>query len=789
MASNAKEVISTMTATELEPEAGQGKPATADDLAVRPRLGHDVLFYDVGDKVVVRNTEKVYVVKGRWAYRFLCSLAPYLTAEHTLAELCAGLAPERQAMVVSLVRSLIDNGFARDVPPAGDIDLDPAVEQVFASQLNYVEHFVDEAKTRFLRFRTAKVLMLGTGRVNRAAAESLLRNGLASLSLVESSPESPAEGAPATLAGLAGCVADLTEAGSPPQVHLPGLTLDEALTPHALNGYDFVLASGDDIGMATLRRLIDAGVNGGPVVLPATSIGSSVVIGPVTRPATAGCWTCSMLRYGANAEPREAAALWRGIACGAAGLAAPRLNPQLAAMVGNLLAFDLFRLVTGCFDAETDHGVLIQDVSTLEARRERLWPHPLCPSCAEHQDFGAGPVTPAVVHETPPRPFRAAHDAAHDGAGHDDKERLRALLKEADELVGSRTGLLSSFDDAALDQSPLKVSRVRLGAQAGSDVRTRLITAFDLHYVPVARRSAVRAALLAYVGQVASVRNAVTGSTELPHTVAPADLSVSTGLAIEGRETLPWLPSTSLVSGEQRLVPAAAVHPFSGLNADSWFERSGAGAGAGASLGEAVRAGLSSAIAFEALRAAVSGRSEPRPVVCGDPETGSELEFLLRTCGNLSLRPEVLELSPWRNAGIVLARAADSAERPLWTVQAALSRQDALVGALRDLAGLVQLRHLAKIEDVDLGEPLLPGFDARAVPASGEPVPATTDGSPSDPTGPIDRTDPDVPSDLAALVAELAGEGRDVLVVDTTTPELRSQAAVVTCRVLLTRCT
>ncbi|MEV4082308.1 YcaO-like family protein, partial [Nonomuraea fuscirosea] len=380
----------------------------------------------------------------------------------------------------------------------------------------------------------------------------------------------------------------------------------------------------------------------------------------------------------------------------------------------------------------------------------------------------------------PPRPFRAAHDAAHDGAGHDDKERLRALLKEADELVGSRTGLLSSFDDAALDQSPLKVSRVRLGAQAGSDVRTRLITAFDLHYVPVARRSAVRAALLAYVGQVASVRNAVTGSTELPHTVAPADLSVSTGLAIEGRETLPWLPSTSLVSGEQRLVPAAAVHPFSGLNADSWFERSGAGAGAGASLGEAVRAGLLSAIAFEALRAAVSGRSEPRPVVCGDPETGSELEFLLRTCGNLSLRPEVLELSPWRNAGIVLARAADSAERPLWTVQAALSRQDALVGALRDLAGLIQLRHLAKIEDVDLGEPLLPGFDARAVPASGQPVPATTDGSPTDPT---DRTD------LAALVAELAGEGRDVLVVDTTTPELRSQAAVVTCRVLLTRCT
>jgi bacteriocin biosynthesis cyclodehydratase domain-containing protein len=728
-------------------------------------LGHDVLFYDVGDKVVVRNTEKVYVVKGQWAYRFMCSLAPYLTGEYTVADLCAGLSPERQAMVVSLVRSLIDNGFARNVRWAGDVDMDPAVEQVFASQLSYVEHFVDEAKARFLRFRTAKVLMLGTGRVNRAAAESLLRNGLGSLSLVASSSESVAEDTAVAMAGLTECVADLTEAGCPPQVQLLELTLDNALAPHALIGYDFVVASSDDIGMAALRRLIDAGVHGGPVVLPATSIGSRVVIGPVTRPATAGCWMCSMLRYGANAEPRDAAALWRSIACGDFGPGAPRLNPQLAAMVGNMLAFDLFRLVTGCFDAETDHGVLIQDISTLEAKRERLWPHPLCPSCAEHQDLDAAmPVTPAVVHEEAPRPF---------GADVDDKERLGTLLKEADELVDFYTGVLSSFDDVALDQSPLKVGRVRLGAQAGSDVRTRLITAFDLHYVPVARRSALRAALLAYVGQVANVRHAVTGSMKMRHTLAPADLSISTGLAVEGRETLSWLPATSLVTGEQRLVPAAAVHPLSALNADSLFERSGAGDGAGASIGEAVRTGLLSAIAFEALREAVSGRGEPRPIRCEDPETGSELEFLLRTFGNLNVWPEVLEISRWRNAGIVLARTSDSADRPLWTVQAALSRQAALVGALRDLAGLVQMHHLAKIEEVDLGEPLLPGFDARTVHASEDPLPATTDHS---------------PSDIAALVGELTDEGRDVLVVDTTPPELRSQAAVVTCRVLLARC-
>ncbi|GIJ64445.1 TOMM precursor leader peptide-binding protein [Virgisporangium aurantiacum] len=753
-----------MTATELEPERKHTGPPGADDFAVRPRLGHDVLFYDIGHGVVVRNTDQVYVVKGQFAYRFMCSLAPYLTGEYTVRDLCANLAPERQAMAVSLVRSLVERGFARNVHLSNDVDIDPAVAEAFSVQLNYVEHFVDESAARFQRFRNTTVLMLGTGRVNRAAAESLLRNGLGSLSLVASSSNNPAEDTAAVRERLAGCMAELAEAGTPPMVLPLDLTVGEVLASHALNAYDFVIASSDDIGLAALRRLVHAGVTGGPVVLPATSIGSKVIIGPVTRPATAGCWQCSMLRYGANADPSDAAALWHGIASGDLAPAAPRLNPQLAAMVGNALAFDLFRLVTGSFDAETDHGVLIQDISTLESKRERLWPHPLCPSCADHQDFEAAvPVTPQVVHEEVPRPFSAARD---------DRERLGTVLAEADKLVGLHTGVLSTFDDATVDQSPLKVSRVRLGAQPGTGMRPRLITAFDLHYLPVARRSALRAALLVYVGQVASIRRAVTGSTAMPNTLSPTELSGSTGLAVDEDEPLPWLPATSLITGAQRLVPAAAVHPFSTLNSDAVFERSGAGGGAGATIGEAVRTGLLSALAFEALRDAVSARSEPRRIDRGAPPAGSELEFLLRTFDNLDAPPEVLEISRWRNASVVLARTPDHAPQPLWTVRAALSREAAVVAALRDLAGLVQMHHLAEADEVDLGGPFLPGFDARVVHASDDPSPGTSRNP---------------PGNAAELVDELSDDGRDVLVVETTTPELRSQAAVGTVRVLLTR--
>lgn len=736
-------------------EHGTGEPRVSrpdpDDLAVRPRLGHDVLFADTGYGVVLRNAEKAYVIKGRTAYRLTASLAPLLTGEFTVGELCARLPPERRGVVVDFVRSLVERGFARNAGRPSDVDLAEPVRRLFAPQLAYVEHYADGAPERFLRFRTARVLLLGTGRVNRAAAAGLLRNGLAALDFATSTAD-----ADAVAAGLADTVAELAAAGCPPRVTPVQRTADEVPTSPDLAGYDFVVAAGDDIGPAALRRLADLAVAGGPAVLPATTIGSKVLIGPVSRPATAGCWTCAALRYAANAEPGDAAALWYGVARPGADPGATPLAPQLAAMVGNVLAYDLFRLTTGCLDAETDRGVLVQDTATLETRRERLWPHPLCTSCGDHQDATATPVTPALL--TDPVPPAPGHTPIA-------RAELEELLADLDELVGAHTGVLSAFEDAEPDQTPLKVSRVRLGDPA------RLITAFDLHFVPVARRAALRAALLVYVGRIASLRGAAVGTVAPADTVAPAGLSTWTGLSAGEPEPCPWLPATSVVDGRGRLVPAAAVHPFSRLNADSEFEHSGAGGGAGATLGEAVRAGLLSALAFEALRDAASGRGVGRPVACADPETGSELEFLLRTVANLDLEVELVELSPWRNADVVLARTAGDA--PLWVVRAALSRPDAVIAALRDLVGSVQVLRGPDAAAADLGEPLMPGLDARVVRAAGDPVPDAAGSA---------------PGTAAALVGELAEAGRDVLVVDTTTPELRSRGGVATARVLLTRC-
>lgn len=722
-----------MTTTESKPG-----PATAvDDMSeVRPRLRHDVLFADTGDGVVLRDADEGFVLKGRTAYRFTASLAPFLTGELTVGELCAQLDPGRQRMIAGFVRNLIDRGFARDARPSARVEIEDTVLERFGPQLDYVEHYADDAANRFLAFRNARVLVFGRGPVAQAAALGLLRNGVATVDLLGAAEPAPV---------LTRTVDELVAAGCPARVRATGLTTETALEPGALDEHDLVIASADEVGAATIRRLVDLSLRGGPTLLPAATVGTNVVAGPVTGAGTAGCWTCAMLRYGANCDPRDAAALWRELALPGLAPAGAEPGPQLSAMIGNLLAFDLFRLTTDSLRAETDTGVLVQDIATLAARRERLWPHPLCPSCADLQPYAEPPaVTRTALADAVTTEFEPI-----------DKLELGDLLDDVGELVGEHLGVVAAFDDAVLDQSPMKVSRVRLGS--------RLITAFDLHYVPVARRTALRAAALVYVGELAALRDE---TTDRAAAVAPEELTLWSGLPLGAGASQPWLDARSVVTGDRVPVPAAAVYPFSRYNSGQWFEATGAGDGAGATLVEAVRAGLGSALSYQALRDAAAGLTEGRPITPAVPDIGSELEFLQRTAANQNLEIELTELSGWRHTSIVLARVVDDT---VWTVAAAPTQEAAVLEALRDVSGIAQIRQqLGAGAEIDLGRPMLSQLDLRSIRRSEAPA-AITDEKADD------------------LVGELAAAGYDVLVVATTTADLQAQGGIVTARVLLRR--
>ncbi|MFF4664012.1 TOMM precursor leader peptide-binding protein [Streptomyces sp. NPDC001282] len=708
--------------------------ATFDALAAtRPRVRRDVLFTETPGGVLFHNADGGFHLAGRTAYRFASLVVPHLTGHHRLADLCAGFGPAQRAMAAELVKTLYEREFARDVPePGTGAEAVPdEVAERFAAQIAYVDHYADGAPERFARFRATRVAVLGDDEIARWCALSLLRNGCVRIGTTTEFADVTAE------AGRAAARADRIAAGA-------GAGWAE------LDGYDVVVVTGAGAGPRT-HRLLAAGVPEGRTLVPAWLFGERLVVGPLATAASTGCWSCAVLRLGGNVAAGEAAELWSQ-AAGAAPESRDTLSGPVAAMVGNLLGYEVFRLTTGALPAETDRQVLIQDLASLDVMAEPVRPHPRCGRCAALDDREpaaalpeglALPVTPTV---------ETARDAE---AMVDELNRYSAAL------VRPHTGILRRWDDEALTQTPLKISRVEVALGAGE---RRRIAAFDVHHLAGARMRALYAAATAYVEHVVPLGTA--GGVVADRVLGPDALTTGGGTG-----ALPdaWTVATSLIGKEPVRVPAAAVRTFGAHNRERVHLATRAGVGAGADEREAAGTGLMSALAHDALLRALRGTTEVHPVAADGDDP--ELVFLLKSAANLDLSVELLDLGEGgrTSAQVVLAREADGGNgRGRWAAGAGLSRRAAACAALRDLLGQAQLAAEDPESPVDTGDPLVRDLAAGSIAVTGGPVAVDGPGTTFD-----------------AILDRLADAGRDALYVPTTPADLAG-GGISTARVLLT---
>ncbi|WP_405942756.1 TOMM precursor leader peptide-binding protein [Streptomyces sp. NBC_00207] len=720
--------------------------------ATRPRIRRDVLFTETPDGVLFHNADGGFRLTAKSAYRFATLIVPHLTGEHSVADLCRGLGEAQRKMVGDLVRTLYERDFARPVttpaePAAGQAVPAPDVARRYAPQIAYADHYADDAEARFLRFRETRVAVLGEDEVARWCASSLIRNGCAAVGVLpgldtsaldEEVAEAVADGCPAELRTL------LPAAGREPSWS-------------ELADYDLVVVTGGRRAPARLLPLLRAGIPAGRTLLPAWSYGSDAVIGPLMASGTPGCWTCAALRLGAavGRDTAAAAELWSALALpGSPAAAGPEPGRPLAAMIGNLLGYEVFRTTSGALPAETAGQVIVQDTASLDVTAEPLLAHPRCPFCAPGEETAreaAAPVdlSTAGTTGTPALPtLETAREA----------DALVEELNRRSALVRPYTGVFTRYADEPLTQLPLKLGVVELGiGHAGP----RAITAFDVHHVAGARMRALDAAAVVYAEHVVPAYGVVARSEGA---VAEGSLTVASGLPGTAGA---WQQAVSLVTKEPALVPAGAVRPFGPHNGDRLFERTRAGAGAGPSPADAAAAGLLSALAHDALLRAVRGAAAaPVPLTAETPD--AELAFLVRSAERLGLGVELLDLGEGGRSGVqvLLARAGER-----WAVCADLDRQAATVAALRDLLGAVQYERddSAPGGPADTGDPLLRDLDARTLPVSADARPVTGGEA----------------ADWSEVLDRLRGTGRDAYVVRTGAADLAS-AGLHTARVLLT---
>lgn len=681
----------------------------------RPRIRRDVLFTEMPDGVLFHNAQGGFRVTGRSAYRFAALIVPHLTGELRLAELCEGLPDGQRRMVTSLVGKLLDRGFARVVtPPERDEVLPVAVAQRFEPQINYVEHFQDAAAERFARFRGARVSVLGDGEVARWCAISLVRNGCGRVAVV------PGDGP--LLTQLRAEATTATTAGAPVEI---ALVSDEG------GDADIVVCAGSP---SQVFALMSDEAPAGRSVLPVTVLNRTAVVGPLCGQGENACWICAMLRLAGGDQAQEVAGIWARVSLGDA--AAPGATPSdtLAAMLGNLAGYEVFRLATGVLPPETRGRVIVQDLDSMDTTSERLLPHPACPRCG---GAAPDPVDPNTLDPTPP--------AVSTPVSADEADALLAELSQYAPLLGPTAGVLGGYDDTAATQIPLKVSAVTIGV---AGVR-RTIAAFDVHHTAGARLRALRAGLAVHVEHVAPLAGVRRGDTPTPALVTSSGLDVA-----DDR----WVPAVSLTSGTTVPVPVAAVRTFGADNRRRAYVPTSAGTGVGASLSEAVHHGLFSVLTHAAIGQAIRAQ---RPVtdIGLDELTDPELRFLARSARNLELSVELLDLGD----NVLLARDDDHG----WAAAADVSWRRAAVAALRDLLGRVQLGR-ERGGTPDVGDPLFADLDARTLAITGHGTPP-----------------PDTSTMLPDVLAGLRASGRDALAVVTTPDDLRL-AGMYSVRVLLT---
>ncbi|WP_066944149.1 TOMM precursor leader peptide-binding protein [Streptomyces lushanensis] len=735
----------------------------------RPRIRRDVLFTETADGVLFHNADGGFQLTARSAYRFATLIVPHLTGEHSVADICQGLGDQQRAMVGELVRSLYERDFARAVPPAGteEVDTPPDAARRYAPQIAYVDHYSDDAEARFRRFTTARVAVLGDDLVARWCVLSLIRNGCATIGVRTGLDGESREiiETEAREAADDGCPVTLVDLGADD----PG----QPLGWPDLDGYDIVVVTGGAEAPRRLFPLLRAGVPEGRTLLPAWSYGHHSVVGPLMTAGATSCWACAALRIGSHDEAAAAADIWSALALpGTVPVGDPPSRP-LAAMIGNLLGYEIFRITTGALPAETAGQLVVQDMKSLDVSAEPLLPHPRCPFCADAgADEGAG--RSAVPAE--------AVDLATAGSGTPAMPTL-ATAREADALVEElnrrsvlvrpRAGVFGRFADEPLTQIPLKATVVEFGT---GHATARRVAAFDVHHVAGARLRALDAAAEVYAEHVVPTAGVLTGERltavrARTRAVEPAELTTAGAAAATDEPVTAWTLATSLLTGDQLLVPAAAVRTFGLHNAGRLFEPTRAGTGAGASAADAAAGGLLSALAHDALTRALRGGPVsriPLKTLGEGPDADAELTFLIRSAAVLDVELELLDLGEGDRSGVhvLLARGAGG-----WAVGCQTGWRSAAVAAVRDLLGTVQLGRDDSAAPFDAGDPLLRDLDATTLDA------ADTDGPPAA----ADRE----AITWSEVLDRLRAAGRDALVVPTGSADL-AVAGIRTARVLLT---
>ncbi|MDR7002085.1 putative thiazole-containing bacteriocin maturation protein [Neobacillus niacini] len=384
----------------------------------RLKAKRDTFFLpDPKGGVYFRNNVSSFRLEGQTIYQWIEKLLPMFNGEQTLEALTEGLTGPYRDRVYEIAETLYKNGFVRDVSKDIPHQLNRQVLEKFASQIEFIENFVESGAYQFQEYRQAKVLAVGSGPFLISLVSALMESGLPKLNVVITEP------IPTNRLRLNELVQNARKIDS--DVELEEVPYHKGAGKNfwkqAVQPYDWILYVSQDGNVNELRKLNQVCQEEKKAFLPAICLEKLGFFGPLTHPESEGCFESAWRRIHqpvveADGEPQS-------------------FSSTSGAILANVSVFEFFKKATGIAGSNQSNQIYLLNLETMEGDWLSFIPHPSVMSKSGK---------PELVEDLDVRLKQES-----------DRNEQKDLLEYFSRLTSEEIGIFHTWEERNLPQLPL----------------------------------------------------------------------------------------------------------------------------------------------------------------------------------------------------------------------------------------------------------------------------------------------------------------------------------------------
>ncbi|MEH7238992.1 putative thiazole-containing bacteriocin maturation protein [Bacillus sp. JJ1562] len=389
------------------------------DSSSRLKVKRDTFFLpDPHGGVYFRNNLSTLRMEGNTIYQWIEKIIPSFNGELTLGELTVGLTAPYRDRVYEIGEMLYTNGFVRDLSKEAPHQLNRNVLEKYATQIEFIENFMESGAYHFQEYRQAKVLAVGSGPFMVSLVSALIESGLPKINVMVT------DSIPTNWQRLNELVQKARKTDSEVEIKNVPFHKDagSSFWREAIQPYDCILYVSQDGNINELRDVNLVCKQEKKAFMPSVYLDQVGLSGPFDQTDTDGCWESAWRRIHHSALKKD------------------QLPQSFSSTAGSILAnvsvFEFFKRATGIADSNESHQIYMLDLETLEGNWLYFIPHPL------------GTSTRDTLRQVEDFDLRLEQET-------DRNEQSSDLLEYFSRLTSEEIGIFHTWEERNLPQLPL----------------------------------------------------------------------------------------------------------------------------------------------------------------------------------------------------------------------------------------------------------------------------------------------------------------------------------------------